>query len=454
MLKMCVVVTALALLLLPGSLADTPANCTYEDIQGTWKFYVGNGGNDNTINCRDSFDVHAKVMVTLTYPDIAKDQAGNRGFWTMIYNQGFEVVIGERKYFAFSNYTMLNKTAAVSHCSSTFNGWSHNIDESDWACYFGWKMEARVSKITVADDDLDLDQEYVKNLDFVNTINNRTQLWEAIHYPEMEGMTLRGRLRRAGGIPKFGQFMFPDVSIASPETKQRVKSLPLTMDWREVEGKSYVTPIRNQGQCGSCYAFGSTAMLESRTMIMSKGAVKKVFSPQDVVGCSEYSQGCDGGFPYLIAGKYAEDFGVVEESCFPYLGKDSKCMEKINCTRYRATDYKYVGGYYGACSEEEMMLALQDGPVSVSFEVTPDFEHYKRGVYHATGLTDRFNPFRITNHVVLIVGYGEEGGVKYWTVKNSWGASWGEDGFFRIRRGTNELNIESMAVVSTPVTIN
>jgi cathepsin C len=411
---------------------------------------VGKGGNDNTLDC-SSFDVVSNIVVTLTYPDVATDPNGNRGFWTIIYNQGFEVVLDGKKYFAFSNYTMLNKTAAVSHCSSTLNGWSHNVDGSDWACYFGKKMDEGVSKIAFADDELNLDQEYVKNLDFIHTINNHTQLWRATHYPEMEGMTLRGRLRRAGGIPKFGQFMFPDVSMASPETKQRVKSLPLTMDWREVEGKSYVTPIRNQGQCGSCYAFGSTAMLESRTMIMSKGAVKKVFSPQDVVGCSEYSQGCDGGFPYLIAGKYAEDFGVVEESCFPYLGKDSKCMEKMNCTRYRATDYKYVGGYFGACNEEEMMLALQDGPVSVAFFVTPDFEQYRGGIYHTTGLTDPFNPFRLTNHAVLLVGYGEKEGVKYWTVKNSWGSSWGEDGFFRIRRGTNELNIESMAIVSTPV---
>ena len=286
MLELYAVVVAI--LLFPSALADTPANCTYEDIRGIWKFYMGSGGNDNTLDCSGSFNITSKVMVTLTYPDVAKDMDGNTGFWTIIYNQGFEVVLGGRKYFAFSNYTMLNKTAAVSHCSSTFNGWSHNIDQSDWACYFGRKMESAPSKVAFANDDADLDQEYVKNLDFVKEINNHTQLWEAVHYPEMEGMTLRGRLRRAGGVPEFG-FTFPGVTVASPQTKQRVKSLPLQMDWREMDGKSYVTPIRNQGQCGSCYAFASMAMLESRMMVMSKGSVEKIFSPQDVVSCSEYA---------------------------------------------------------------------------------------------------------------------------------------------------------------------
>ena len=94
-----------------------------------------------------------------------------------------------------------------------------------------------------------------------------------------------------------------------------------------------------------------------------------------------------------------------------------------------------------------MQLALvQDGPVAVSFQVYGDFMTYQSGIYQHTGLTDHFNPFEITNHVVLVVGYGQENGVKFWTVKNSWGATWGEEGFFRIRRGVDECAIESIAV--------
>ena len=76
-----------------------------------------------------------------------------------------------------------------------------------------------------------------------------------------------------------------------------------------------MSPVRNQGSCGSCYAFSSMAMNEARLRIKTLNQQQKVFSTQDIVECAEYSQGCEGGFPYLISGKYAEDFGLVEESC-------------------------------------------------------------------------------------------------------------------------------------------
>ena len=193
-------------------------------------------------------------------------------------------------------------------------------------------------------------------------------------------------------------------------------------------------------------------MLEARVRLITNNTLQPVFSPQDVVSCSEYAQGCEGGFPYLIAGKYAEDFGVVEETCYAYRAHDSNCQEEPNCLRYHSTDYYYVGGYYGACSEDGMLLELvNNGPMSVSFEVYNDFQHYKGGIYRHTGLEDKYNPWEITNHAVLLVGYGEELGTKYWIVKNSWGEAWGENGYFRILRGVDETSIESMAVAVTPI---
>lgn len=228
--------------------------------------------------------------------------------------------------------------------------------------------------------------------------------------------------------------------------------LPPAFDWRNVSGINFVSPVRNQGGCGSCYAFSSMGMLESRLRVQTNNTLQVQLSPQDVVSCSQLSQGCDGGFPFLVAGKYAMEFGAVEEKCNPYVGGGGACTGRT-CLKHYTASYGYVGGYYGACNEELMRLELVlRGPISVSFEVYPDFENYKSGIYHHTGLGG-FNPFEIVNHAVLLVGYGvnETTGEKFWIVKNSWGEGWGENGFFRIRRGTDEAGIESIAVHVTPI---
>ena len=455
---MLAVLFLLALSLFPCCLADTPANCSYEEIMGTWEFHLGASGQDNTVDCSQQFQVSKILTVQLQYPDVASDQEGNKGFWTLIYNQGFEVVIAGRKYFAFSEFEVLSKKLVASYCNKTSNGWSHDIDGTNWGCYYGRKTSGSAVSIShiVHTLDEDINQEYIPiNGEFISAINSKTNLWEATRYPELEELAYLQRVMREEGVPhQHGPRPYPAPAPVTKQVWEAANSLPNSFDWRDQQGTNYVSPIRNQGQCGSCYAFGSMAMMEARIRLLSNNSMTPVFSTQDIVSCSEYAQGCDGGFPYLIAGKYAEDFGIVEESCFPYQGSDkvSCTRERSGCKRYHATDYYYIGGYYGACNDKLMQIELvQNGPIAVSFEVTKDFMAYKRGIYHKVDLGDGFNPWEITNHVVSIVGYGEEGFVKYWIVKNSWGEQWGEKGFFRIRRGTDELSIESMAVAATPV---
>jgi len=178
------------------------------------------------------------------------------------------------------------------------------------------------------------------------------------------------------------------------------------------------------------------------------------FSPQEVVSCSRYNQGCDGGYPFLV-GKDMQDFGAVTESCFPYIGSNSDC--KNTCAggkRYYVTNHRYVGGYYGGCSELAMMKEIMaGGPIVVAFQAPSSLFYYTGGVY--TGPSPKsegqrehgINAWEQTNHAVVAVGWGvDSSGQKYWEIKNTWGASWGENGgYFRILRGADECGIESMA---------
>ncbi|XP_013863458.1 dipeptidyl peptidase 1 [Austrofundulus limnaeus] len=447
------VVVCVFLLWVEGSWGDTPANCTYEDLLGTWVFQVSKGGHDKTVNCSAEATGESTVTVTLEKLSVSKDEVGNTGFFTLIYNQGFEVVISGYKWFAFFKYKQ-EGSKVTSYCDQTLPGWVHDVLGQNWACFVGKKVDPvppRTDDKPVFSSGL-LHKPYKHNLDFIDLINSVQASWKAMPYPEHETFTLQELLHRAGGPASRIPVRARPMSVSADLAKMAA-ALPEKWDWRNVNGVNFVSPVRNQASCGSCYSFATMGMLEARVRILTNNTDTPILSPQQVVSCSEYSQGCDGGFPYLI-GKYTQDFGVVEESCFPYTGKDSPCGVAEDCLRRYTAEYGYVGGFYGGCSEMAMMLELvKNGPMAVAFEVYPDFMHYKGGIYHYTGLRDPFNPFELTNHAVLLVGYGRcnKTGEKFWIVKNSWGTSWGEDGYFRIRRGSDECSIESIAVAARPI---
>lgn len=223
--------------------------------------------------------------------------------------------------------------------------------------------------------------------------------------------------------------------------------LPKHFDWRNVKGENYVNPVLDQGFCGSCYATSSLDALASRVRIKTKNKVKPNYSVENVLKCSEYSQGCKGGYGYLV-GKYVQDFGAKLRSA-----KDAgKCG--AHDPQLRAADYYYVGGYYGGSTEKSMRKELhKEGPFVVGFNTNGWVYHYETGVLLDMGKDDSHkkvplvNPWQKTTHAVVIVGWGESKDLgKYWIVKNSWGSSWGENGYFRIERGTNAHAIESKPV--------
>jgi len=433
-------------ILTPFVLSDTPANCTFDDIQGTWIFSETERNGVNSIDCfSNKSPVSKKIQLQLSRPNVAVDQYGNKGYWTVIYNQGFEITINQRIYFAFSNFKE-DGPEVYSFCDQTLVGWSHDVLGRNWACCEGKHSIRQTPKVHTR---VQFNQNgiYQHDRELIDNINGKQMSWTAREYSWMNGMSHGDLMRMRGGV-KSQIHSRPSSASPSLLTRRMAEFLPDSWDWRNVSGTNYVPAVRNQGGCGSCYAFSSLGMIESRLRVATKNDVQINLSPQDIVSCSSYSQGCEGGFPYLVAGKYAQDYGVVAEVCSPYTGKDSTCSAE-KCGRHYVSKYRYVGGYYGACNEELMKISLvNSGPLSVSFEVYPDFMHYSGGVYYHSQLSDQFNPFELTNHAVLLVGYGTDDttGEDYWLVKNSWGTQWGEDGFFRIRRGVDECGIESIAV--------
>ncbi|CAG2104562.1 unnamed protein product [Medioppia subpectinata] len=445
--------------------SNQPNNCRTNFIRGVWEFSESARTAERTEVCdpKVGFKVANKFKVTLLYPNIATDEFGHNGTWTLVYNQGFEVIIHNRKYYSFSDYTQKGNVV-TSICNRTTRqgpgGWSHDALGHNWACYSGQRLTGPHAVKTHTIDDVEAFSAgvFTQNPDVVDKINAVQSSWTAKHYPQFEGKSLKYMHHMHGG-PNSRIFNYPSPAPVTPEVQAQADALPESFDWRNVSGVSYVTSVKDQGGCGSCYAFGSLGMIEGRLKLLSNNTESIDLSEQDVVSCSLYNQGCAGGFPYLTAGKYAQDYGVTLEANNPYKGSDSKCTTKAGAERIYTASYKYVGGYYGGCNEELMRISLvNDGPLAISFRygMFDDFVSYGSGIYTPTEVkhdNGKYNPFVEVNHSVLIVGYGKDAktGKKYWIVKNSWGASWGDHGYFQIERGVNSKGVESIAVEAIPI---
>jgi len=366
------------------------------------------------------------------------------------------------KFFAFTKYKKENM-GVKNFCHETFPGWYHDSKHPDgkkWGCYHGTKEGGgAVTENALSLNLLQLESKvYVPEHALVAKVNScKSCKWKAKVYPEFIGRKL-SEMHSLGGMHHVEEYKALKNSVRPPHTEliqedADVSSLPKHFDWRNVDGVNYINPVQNQGSCGSCYATSSLDALASRVRIKSKNRAKPVYSVENVLHCSEYSQGCAGGYGYAV-GKYVQDFGAKLKTA-----KDQdQC--KSDDPKLRATDYYYIGGYYGGSKANNMMHELhKNGPFVVGFNTNGWVYHYETGVLldmdskeeESNEKTGTMNPWQPTTHAVVIVGWGEnneEG--KYWIVKNSWGKNWGENGYFRIERGTNAHSIESKPIAVIP----
>ncbi|XP_031129880.1 ervatamin-B-like [Ipomoea triloba] len=202
---------------------------------------------------------------------------------------------------------------------------------------------------------------------------------------------------------------------------------PNSLDWRE---QGAVTDIKDQGNCGCCWAFAVVAAVEGLTKIKTGQLIS--LSEQQLLDCDLTSDGCGGGIRTEAFQFIKDNGGLVTESDYPYEGAQESCN-----TQNLGTPAATISGYQEvAPTESALLAAVTNQPVSVGITIGGDvFQHYKTGVF--TG--DEGDCGSGYRHAVTIIGYGtSDDGEDYWLVKNSWGNSWGESGYMKMARGINE----------------
>lgn len=253
----------------------------------------------------------------------------------------------------------------------------------------------------------------------------KTVKWEVTDYEEnsFRGIT----------FDETKDLLLPDQDIPpssiGPETESPKRgSYPFEFDSRD-KWPQCIHKIRNQGRCGASWAMSSTTSLSERYCILGKDVM---LSPQELVSCNRYCHGCDGG--YTDKGVlYLAEVGAVTEQCLPYVSGNTREVPEcpshcvpygMNFHRYRCNTFRKIPSV-----DKIMNEMFWRGPVVSRIDVYQDFYAYKYGIYQhkAGGLVGGLG--------VKVLGYGIENGINFWICQNSWGPSWGQGGYFKIKEG-------------------
>jgi cathepsin B len=300
----------------------------------------------------------------------------------------------------------------------------------------------------------------------VDHINSAATTWKAELSPRFAKMTLKEAKRLCGAQPN---------TVSLPKRNVPVTmAIPDSFDARQQWGAKCpsIAEVRDQASCGSCWAFGAAEAITDRWCI-AKGENPRISAQELVACCSGFTclgcMGCNGGQPNQ-AWSYWKNHGLVtgglygdNSTCAPYTippcehhvngtrppcsegGSTPKCTKKCTNGATWNNDKHYGQSVYSFDSIDQIQQdIMQHGPVEAAYIVYQDFLAYKSGVYqHVSG-------DELGGHAVKIFGWGVENGTPYWLVANSWNTDWGDNGFFKIRRGSDECGIDSQMVAGLP----
>lgn len=206
--------------------------------------------------------------------------------------------------------------------------------------------------------------------------------------------------------------------------------LPAAYDWRE---NGAVTDVKNQQQCGSCWSFATVANIEGQNYLQNGELVR--LSEQELVDCDSYDNGCNGGLPSnAYKDLIANNMGLELESNYPYSAVDGRCKVQ------RSLERVYISAWVPISQSEYYIAAalVKYGPLAIALNAG-----YMQ--LYAGGISDPAfcNPYAL-DHGVTLVAYGTENGKDWWSIKNSWGPEWGENGYYRIVRGKGACGLNRM----------
>ncbi|KAI9120088.1 hypothetical protein K1719_009057 [Acacia pycnantha] len=222
---------------------------------------------------------------------------------------------------------------------------------------------------------------------------------------------------------RFKGYMLSSITRTPSFKYENVTDVPSSVDWRE---QGAVTPVKNQGGCGCCWAFSAVATTEGITKLITDKLIS--LSEQELVDCdSGVNQGCEGG-SMNDAFKFIINNGINSEANYPYKGVDGTCNANEE-DNHEVT----INGYEDvpANSEQALQNVVANHPVSVAIETSgSDFQFYESGIFTGSCGTE-------LDHGVTVVGYGVNDDTEYWLVKNSWGTEWGEEGYIRMQRNVD-----------------